>query len=475
MKKLKGNVTIKLFDKDGKLVHEESKDNMITNAIYYALGQCITNYGNPTDALFPLATKGLGGVWLFDGELEEDVENIHFPSNVHLVGHAGQSQNTSDIMRGSLNVSESGRTDTGYVNTWDFNTSQANGNIKAVALTSATCGDEPLYAWNGFDHDISNSSHTMQMFSCYYDKETQTLFGFRNNGLFYKHIPSYDLKVTDPRYDIDGGTVIQQIIEDLNTHNDYCSRFMYTFSPDLLNNGYLYAIVVNRKLVRDRIANVYYDRWHYGYDNAEGDAEVWIRKYKYVKDDQTFEEEPYSSDDPRYYYKLTNVHAKGAKINNSGYDYQRWAILSEGYLWLVHTDDFHVYRININDTSQIQLFGPFASETGINYNIGYIYPMKGGAIITSNNLVIYPDGHYIRKTNARIPFNNYIDENLFLCHAYPNRSGNHTGDYSSTQKGFPTQYLGSIMNLGQTITKTSATSMKIVYTLTDAEYEEDNG
>jgi hypothetical protein len=49
---------------------------MITNAIYYALGQCITNYGNPTDALFPLATKGLGGVWLFDGELEEDVENI---------------------------------------------------------------------------------------------------------------------------------------------------------------------------------------------------------------------------------------------------------------------------------------------------------------------------------------------------------------------------------------------------------------
>ena len=467
MKKLKGNVTIKLFDEDGNVVHEESKDNMITNAIYYLLGQVITNVKDPKDYVFPLSTLALGGIWLFDGELDEDAENIDFPMDVHLVGHGGQSQNTSDIMRGSLNVSESGRTDTGYVNTWDFSTSQGNGTIKSVALTSWICGDAPLRFDRGatgckeiHTHDSSNYYGSYVFF---HDNVTQRAFSYKNNAIYSFNCPSYDLKVNDPLYISQVETVISPLIEAVSTTTERIEFVDYSICQGYDN--YLYAIAVNREWVK--VGSNYY--WDYGRNNAQGDAEIWIRKWHY--EDNTFVEVPYSQEDPRWHYTLLNVHAKGL---NPDMRTGKYAIINNGYLWMVHYDNLHVYKINMEDMAQISLYGPF-NDLAING----LYPMKHGGVITSTGILIYPDGNFIYKGNDfRFPQSNYIGDNLirFTGGSSPTVDANGSGDTCSNRpkKAIPCNYLGSIMNLGQTITKTSATSMKIIYTLTDAEYEEEN-
>ena len=466
-KGIKGLVKIQLFDEDKNIIYEEEKENMITNAIYYALGQCITNQQNPSDYIFPLATKALGGILLFDGELDEDVENIHFPMDVHLKGHAGQSQNTSELLRGSLNVSESGRTETGYVNTWDFSTSQANGTIKAVALTSEWAGDNPLRLTrrgNG-SHIILDYSYG-RMYAFFYDNVSQTVFGYWSNTLRSTHCPSYNLKIMDPRYVTNSYQVlISSLIPTIDNASEYSipDNFIISYGYD----GYLYAITVNRKQQK---RGQYNNVWHYGFDNTEGNAEIWMYKWKY--DGETFVEEPYSENERRYHYEFLNVRAKGSSptINT-----RRYAIINDGYLWLIHQDNLHVYKINMANPSQIALYGPFLSkDESTNLSIDSLYPMKGGGVITTSHLVIYPDGEYFYKSTSYIPDFGYIDDNLFVTGSgNANYNGNNY-NYNTPCKEQPALYLGSIMNLGQTIVKTSANSMKIIYTLTDEEYEEED-
>ncbi|MGO4997869.1 hypothetical protein, partial [Oribacterium sp. Sow4_G1_1] len=119
---LKGHLQIDLHNEITGENERVEQDNMVTNALGYVLGLA-ANVGakgnNHFSDLLPAATKALGGLLLFDGTLTEDVNNVHFPMGVHLIGHAGQTANTASKLGGSINKAESGRTDTGYVNVWD--------------------------------------------------------------------------------------------------------------------------------------------------------------------------------------------------------------------------------------------------------------------------------------------------------------------------------------------------------------------
>ena len=55
-------------------------------------------------------------------------------------GVSSDANNTTDIRRGSRNLTESKRIDGGYKFVWDFATSQANGTISAIALTNRIAG-----------------------------------------------------------------------------------------------------------------------------------------------------------------------------------------------------------------------------------------------------------------------------------------------------------------------------------------------
>ena len=157
---IKGHVKIELLDhKTGKLKTTE-RENMLTNAMAYRAGidsnDTIALYSN-ANSIMPLATKGLGGLLLFDGPLTEDAGNIHFPMDVHLTGCAGRgSGNPASALQGTIDNTASGYANGKYTTVWNFLPSQGNGVIASLALTHAKAGANPFHMFRGNQYRLSS-------------------------------------------------------------------------------------------------------------------------------------------------------------------------------------------------------------------------------------------------------------------------------------------------------------------------------
>ena len=164
--KFKGETIIELTDVNTgkKEVHRDT--NMFTNALKYLYTLSGNTYGvhQHCDYFFPpvknlgTAHAALGGLLLFDENIDEDEETIFKPDGVDIVGHAGNVSTTSTVStRGSLNTTESSIDyEKGiYKWVWDFATDKANGTIKCLSLTSGDYGyignSYEVYAGNYYD------------------------------------------------------------------------------------------------------------------------------------------------------------------------------------------------------------------------------------------------------------------------------------------------------------------------------------
>lgn len=156
---LKGKAKIELTDVNTGKVEVYEHDNLVTNAVsdilsYNPCGMRFRNYSNTnTDelgasfqaGLLPVVPKLIGGILLFENELENDPEKYYADANNPLIGYSSNNVNTSsNSLRGSMNQTESGKLaeGNGYKFVFDFTTSQANGTISSLALTSARGGLE---------------------------------------------------------------------------------------------------------------------------------------------------------------------------------------------------------------------------------------------------------------------------------------------------------------------------------------------
>ncbi len=149
---IKGHVAIELHNHKTGLRDRIEGDNMVTNALSYAIP--IVMGGNTSaEKLMPLCKKALGSLMLFDGTLTEDKNNMFLPAEAHLVAFADRGLDTTHSDRGSLNSAETYQTDTGYQSVWDFSTSQANGTITSLALSLN-------YSFDGGDY-IRNSPYNL--------------------------------------------------------------------------------------------------------------------------------------------------------------------------------------------------------------------------------------------------------------------------------------------------------------------------
>ena len=135
--RLKGSATIELTNADGS--KEVIKhDNMITNAV----NDLFTTQGGDIAPIFKIANNNdsyaetlFGGILLFNEVLNEDANDYTIPTT-KVTGYASQDAYAGiDTARGSFNKTEGGvQEDGSYKFVWDFATSQANGNIKSIAL-----------------------------------------------------------------------------------------------------------------------------------------------------------------------------------------------------------------------------------------------------------------------------------------------------------------------------------------------------
>lgn len=151
---MKGQTIIELKDvKTGK-IEKYVDNNMMTNAIaeMFKTRGLVATTGLDRNNLMK---QTLGGIVLFDKVLEESVNTLQPPSDVNMVGNASMDVTSSDSVTemGSYNSNESGwQNDGSFVAVYDFGTSQANGTIACVCLTSDVGG------YVGYGNTTSNVS-----------------------------------------------------------------------------------------------------------------------------------------------------------------------------------------------------------------------------------------------------------------------------------------------------------------------------
>lgn len=157
---LKGLAEIELRDeRTGKTTYVRH-ENMLTNGLSIALTPQIGRYTYPTGYRggnsAPTTDEQkmnnnrsvmdhlLGGVFLFGETLQESAGNLELPAGGALIGKGAHNAYSGvDTQRGSYNEKESGlQPDGSFRHVWDFTTAQANGTIRALALTTHEGGME---------------------------------------------------------------------------------------------------------------------------------------------------------------------------------------------------------------------------------------------------------------------------------------------------------------------------------------------
>jgi hypothetical protein len=450
---IKGHTKIELFNAEtGRKEREFEKDNLVTNAVQELIAFQTMTGKTMNTSVFPIAEKALGGIMLFDSKLTEDVNNISFPSNAKLVGYAGRDSNTSDAMRGSLNTLESGKTDTGYVSVWDFGTSQANGTILSVALTSDFAGTNP------FERQCGGVSYCD--FKTENDAQDDCRPLFHKDGYIYWvkpgskviqrcHFDPYRAWIADSVF----GTTTPAVetVTEL-TLPDYpylsVSNSAKYLTPN--TNGYLYFVTQNN-LPGSSSYSSYYDR-----SNSSGDAKLYITKYKYA--DLSFEKQE------EQILTLSDVHLRTRDESS--------LVVNGNYLYAKSYDKHGIYIVNLSNAADIKLFtagnsgtvtdiSPMLYNGGIQYQ--YSYTNNGTKYRTG---FLYPDGtnseEAVDAAAYNIPSVLCRDDKLLAAFI---KQGSYETD--SIRTCMRNAYLGTINNLTSPISKNASQTMKITYTLND--------
>lgn len=154
---LKGLAEIELRDERTGETTYVKHENMLTNGLSVALTPQIGRYTYPTGyqggSGAPTTDEQkmnynrsvmdhlLGGVFLFGETLQESAGNLEMPLGALIGKGAHNAYSGVDTRRGSYNESESGlQPDGSFRHVWDFTTTQANGTIRALALTTHAGG-----------------------------------------------------------------------------------------------------------------------------------------------------------------------------------------------------------------------------------------------------------------------------------------------------------------------------------------------
>lgn len=462
---IKGHVAIELHNHKTGLRDRIEGDNMITNALGYAIPNVIgANYS--ADNIMPICQKALGSLMLFDGLLTEDKNNIFFPSEAHLVASANRNLNTTDSDRGSLNTAETYKTDTGYQSVWDFSTSQANGTIKSLALTlNAYSKDQySAIAYNfvspfiryGIKDDDGDTSFSL--YPLCYDADNQMLY----------YISSSKGGIQGYQEEDDNGKKVTKYKTECHVIKAYVPTSQFKLA-DKSDNTELGEEVTTFYLesgtsytdLRGAIRNGY-DGYAYMCTPIGTEGEVEL--YKLKISDYSFElSEP------------INFTCKSTKM----YNYWGNSTVSKGYAYIISLEKKSIYIVNLAnpvDVSECTLPNDLVvynrltalKNGGVAFSVQK--PISGTSSHEYRGAICYPDGKIIISkyyaTDISTSYPILYPPRLFTDNLMTFGFDAYSSSYLS-RGALVNNYLGTIYNLPQPIVKTAASSMKVVYTLTD--------
>lgn len=462
-------------------VHED--ENLITNALDKIINIEMAMNHAPNDRILPIATNLLGGIMLFDGELTEDPDNIHFPAEAHLVGYAGQSVNTDDKYRGSYNSVESGKTQTGFVSVWDFGTSQANGTIRAVARTHNHGGTAPLYQFNGpsavitkagcpttdtywhpirYDGEyvymlkIDSTTHVARLARTRIPSLRMGAADYSDVARTYEIVAAWSTEVTDYTY------YDSQRYKD----EDYNPHTVYVYADDPLmyedgQDGYLYCVFYG----------VNWNYHTYGYD---------LTYFTINYGDGSWEKsDPIRLNVGTGYYSSHQSQSMWCAYREQGHVHRGilYRIRSgRKILDIIPLDNVASRRavriLQDAESDYIEHLHWICGHEGVIYFEVYHYTASS---YNRRHGCLYPDGvfilpersynHYARgDSSTPITNGRTCDDDLTVWGYYTD---------VNIVRNWASNYLGTINNLASEVVKTAAQTMKIIYTLTDVDENEE--
>ena len=477
---LKGKTTFELTDVNTGEVEVIEDSNMITNG----LQEFLRTYGyfgcdilsDETIRKSSLWVNLLGGLFLFDTALDEDVNNTFMPAGVKMIGNGSKDVANSGAVTelGSYNTSESGLQSDGSVKfVYDFSTQQANGTIACACLTSKVggyigmgndsnrCYNESYnlgafisdnYCYSGIAGAVNDASHILYpvysenaiyftnpyniTYSSSYasqhwsvTKKIQILkvrAGFTSVGIKDRR----DLRNIVATYDVD---IPQDILDYMGTSKNYI-----TISRDSERNVYV---------IFNKISE---------YELKAG-AFCWIMKI--------------NKDMKAKAYKFTNNTGVSLIIGDT-----KLITFDGDYLWIyAYNSPYYLYGIKYTDSTQI-------IETGIDKKSRYnLYTIGKNLIGIYDTYSGYKDYYahtvydVVNRTHRQV--NGAISSDSHILIPFPDKKGVYLQVYrSSSQSSTPNnlyvmkdpRYLATINNLSEPVVKTASKTMKVTYTITEA-------
>lgn len=446
---LQGKLKLELL-RNNQVVKRIEKKNTITPWFSNAIKYGNMNFIMSPQKILPLK-QWFAGCLLTDKDNDPALSMIAQDSTVIAQG-SSNAYTGNNIRRGSFNTNESGNVTGGYRFVWDWNTAQGNGEIKSVCLTRASIGATDI-----------TSNFSAPDAQCIEYLSPRTITG--------TSIPGY-ISVVD--YAKERAYSIYYESETIKIKEYYLNTYRYH-----LTGGFCDAInLITTHEIPQAIAS-----WSGNYTSVSytGDYFYIFRVYDNAG---TMDEYKISKAD---WSCVKTVHTyTGAHFRNhngaGGYLVKDIIPVIDGYAWAYSYKNTKIYKLNLaNDADIVEYVNPIASVTDhIDYNGPAVLLPNGdwykfnSRFADSEPCVYHHNDTFYRAAGNVISGSNW-GEGVPSIHA--NQFGTcittATSDDATNGQNWLLSALypcvSTVANLDSKVTKTNDLSMKLTYTIAEAQ------
>ena len=484
---VKGKTVIELTDVNTGKVEKHEDSNMITNGLQEFLDPCgswgIYPFAKDTVRNSAVRNTLTGGIFLFDSKLDENVTNTYANASVKMVGNGalGISNGTSVTELGSYNATESGVQADGSIKyVYDFLTSQANGTIQSVCLTSKVggymgYGNESLK--RVYDAGLNNTDYQNMLY-----KSVNFLWFNDNNYptcMMYAVYNEDAVYVVDPRC-ISSSTPVGEL-HWTKTKKIRINKYrLGVSSVGLTDYNYINSLIKSYDvdIPQDIIDYMSYGSGSY-YTNyicpvADGNKrEIFIVFSKNTSDcanGNFFWVMKIDKDMQVTSYRVTNntgYNIYKVAIRTDRDDYNTFAIDNDYFWgWLQKNGNYNLVGIKYADSTQIIETDVYTSGN-LEITKTYDNMLEYGPIYVSNGVIRNRDVfNTVRKKTLTV--NGLLAYDTRYKVLFADRKGlylfyNGSGTFYLIKDP---RYLATINNLSEPVVKTASKTMKITYILT---------
>ncbi len=458
---LTGSTIIELTDVNSGQKQTYTDDNMVTNAL--------TEFFRPlglakSPALFyssfaPYHETLLGGLLLFDSKIDENPSNFFAPANAKTVatGVFGQLNSTVSTLRGNYNSMESEYNESsGYMKyVYDFDTSHGNGTINSVCLTHANSGYD---GYGGHDDGTNTTSQMVQVCNGYLQYTRSSGTGATTSCQY----GGYTVGITEMLFLVSRSEDVCYYLRiDSATQVSITKRKAYLKNVSVLENPSTTKPLVSDVAVTLEEDLVSTTNVHYNFDVSSDCLYIFAASTTTTAAGGTFQVIKIKIPTLEVtYYTATNT--TGVTIGTSRS--ARFAFAYNGYVLVkASSSPYTVYKMEIDNWANLSAFSytdstvlnsypAFAINNRVYYRSSAAGQMAIADLETGEILRPRCNGAYGNYNGTYHPVWN--EPLLYFFSLASNYAGSFT---------VPTNYLATINNLSESVTKTADKTMKVTY------------